>query len=118
MEFSSPRFKSLTVTLGFSFWFFVISSALGFFTLEIFGIFVTILFTLTQIFTKKLSKILNAFAIFNTKIFLGIIYVAVISLYGIFFKILKIDVLRLKKQNDTYWLDIEQLNQGRLVKQY
>ena len=118
MEFSSPRFKSMAVTLGFSFWFFVISSSLGFFTLEIFGIFIIILFTLTQIFTKKLSKILDAFAIFNSKIFLGIIYISVISLYGIFFKILKIDVLRLKKQNDSYWLDIEQLNEGRLVKQY
>tara|TARA_B110000495_G_C22823264_1_gene480500 strand:- start:256 stop:612 length:357 start_codon:yes stop_codon:yes gene_type:complete len=118
MEFSSPRFKSMAVTLGFSFWFFVISSSLGFFTLEIFGIFIIILFTLTQIFTKKLSKILDAFAIFNSKIFLGIIYISVISLYGIFFKILKIDILRLKKQNDSYWLDIEQLNEGRLVKQY
>ncbi len=118
MEFSSSRFKSLAVTLGFSFWFFVISSGLGFFTLEIFGIFMISLFAITQIFTKKLSKILDAFAIFNTKIFLGIIHLTVISLYGIFFKILKIDVLRLEKQDNTYWLDIEQLNDGRLEKQY
>ena len=118
MELSSPRFKSLAVTLGFSFWFFVLSSAIGFFTLEIFGLFVITLFIITQIFTKKLSKILDAFAIFNTKIFLGIIHISVISLYGIFFKILRIDVLRLKKQNDTYWLDIEQLNEGRIEKQY
>jgi len=72
----------------------------------------------TQIFAIKLSKILDIFAIFNTKVFLGIIYVTVISLYGIFFKIIKIDVLRLQKQDDTYWLELEQLNETRSLKQY
>lgn len=118
MEFSSPRFKSLVVTLGLSFWFFVLSSAIGLFSLELFGIFVTITFIVTQIFAIKLSKILDIFAIFNTKVFLGIIYVTVISLYGIFFKIIKIDVLRLQKQDDTYWLELEQLNETRSLKQY
>lgn len=73
---------------------------------------------MTQIFAIKLSKILDIFAIFNTKVFLGIIYVTVISLYGIFFKIIKIDVLRLQKQDDTYWLELEQLNETRSLKQY
>jgi hypothetical protein len=118
LEFSSPRFKSLAVTLGLSLWFFVISSAVGLFSLESFGIFIIVAFILTQIFSVKLSKILDAFAIFNTKIFLGFIFITVISIYGIFFKILKIDVLRLEKQDETYWLELEQLNESRILKQY
>ena len=53
MQTSSPRFKSLAVTAGMSFWFFVI------------------------------------------------------AIYGILFKVLRIDLLRLQKKNDSYWLEIE-----------
>jgi len=34
------------------------------------------------------------------------------------FKLLRIDLLRLKKQNDTYWLDVEQTKPHRIRKQY
>ena len=34
------------------------------------------------------------------------------------FKILRIDLLRLKKQKDTYWLDIESEKSHRIRKQY
>jgi len=107
METSSPRFKSLIVTVGFSFWFFIISSSLNLFSLEIFVIFLTSILILTQIFARKLSKGLDIFAIINTKIFLGILFILVISIYGILFKFLRIDLLRLKKQNDSYWLEVE-----------
>ena len=33
----------------------------------------------------------------------------VISIYGILFKLLRIDLLRLKKQKESYWLDIEKI---------
>jgi len=118
MELSSPRFKSLAVTLGFSLWFFIISSALGAFSIEAFGIFVTIVVIVTQIFSAKLSKGLDLFAIVNTKIFLGMLFVCVISLYGIIFKLLRIDLLRLKKNENTYWLEMEQLKEERIFKQY
>ena len=118
MELSSPRFKSLAVTLGLSLWFFVISSALGVFSIKIFAIFVAVVITITQIFSMKLSKGLDLFAIVNTKVFLGIIFVSVISLYGIIFKFLRIDLLRLKKNENTYWLEMEQLKEDRLFKQY
>lgn len=118
MELSSPRFKALTITAGFSLWFFIITSALGIFTLEIFVIFITIIITITQVFAIKLSKGLDLFALINTKIFLGILFILVISLYGIFFKVLRIDVLRLKKQKNSYWLQIEQLKPDRIFKQY
>jgi len=118
MELSSPRFKALTVTLGLSFWFFVISSAVGLFSLEIFGVFVSVSFILTQIFSIKLSKALNVFAIFNTKLFLGILFVTVITLYGVLFRILRIDLLRLKREPETYWLEMEQLKESRILKQY
>ena len=107
MQTSSPRFKSLAVTAGVSFWFFILTNAVGIFTLELFGIFVGVLLTLTQIFTKRISRGLDVFAVINTKIFLGILFVFVIAIYGILFRLLRIDLLRLKKQNDSYWLEIE-----------
>ena len=118
MELSSPRFKGLAVTAGFSFWFFIISSVIGLFSLEALTIFVVITIAITQIFAIKLSKGLDIFAIINTKIFLGILFVFVISLYGIFFKVLRIDLLRLKKQSTSYWLDFDDIKQSTVWKQY
>jgi len=118
MELSSPRFKALAVTLGFTVWFIIISSAIGLFSFEALAIFVIVIIIITQIFSLKLSNALNIFAIFNTKVFLGILYVLVISLYGILFKILRIDPLRTKKKNKTYWLEMEQLKDSRITKQY
>ena len=107
MELSSPRFKSLAITAGFSFWFFVISSATGLFSFELFGAFIAITLTITQIF-----------AIINTKIFLGILFIFVVSIYGIIFRVLGIDLFRLKKQKLSYWIKIEKLKQSTLYKQY
>ncbi len=118
MELSSARFKALAVTAGFSLWFFIISSAINLFSIEAFAIFVLITASITQIFAIKLSKALNIFAIINTKIFLGILYIFVVSLYGIFFKILRVDLLRLKKQSASYWLDTDKIKQSTIFKQY
>jgi hypothetical protein len=118
MNTSSPRFKSLTVTAGLSFWFFIIASSTGIFSIEILIIFVTAVLSVTQIFTKKISKGLDIFAIINTKIFLGILFGTIISIYGITFRLLRIDLLRLKKQDTTYWLDVEQTKPHRIRKQY
>jgi len=118
MELSSPRFKALAVTLGFSLWFVIISSATRLFSLEAFVIFVTVTIVITQIFSVRLSKVLDAFAIFNTKLFLGILFVFVMSLYGILFKLLRIDLLRLKKQDKTYWLEMEEPEDSRILRQY
>jgi hypothetical protein len=118
MELSSPRFKALAVTAGFSLLFFIISSAAGLFSFEAFAIFVAITISITQIFSFKLSKALDIFALINTKIFLGILFVFVVSLYGIFFKVLHIDLLRLKKQGTSYWLDTDKIKQSTIFKQY
>jgi hypothetical protein len=118
MQTSSPRFKSLAVTAGLSFWFFIITSSTGIFSIEILIIFVGVVLSVTQIFTKKISKGLDIFAIINTKIFLGILFGTVISIYGILFRFLQIDLFRLKKQDDTYWLDVEQTKPHRIKKQY
>jgi len=118
MELSSSRFKALAVTAGFSFWFFIISSAVGLFSLGALAIFVAITISITQIFAFKLSKALDIFAIINTKIFLGILFVFMLSLYGIFFKVLRIDLLRLKKQSSSYWLDTDKIKQSTVFRQY
>jgi hypothetical protein len=118
MELSTPRFKALAVSAGLSFWFFVITNAVGVFSLEVFGIFVIIVFGLMQVLSIRVAKALDYVAIFNTKLFLGILFVFVITFYGIFFRILRIDLLRLKKEQKSYWLDVERLNDSRIFKQY
>jgi len=118
MELSSPRFKSVAVTAGLSFWFFIIISAFGIFSFEILLIFIASVLTITQVFSSKISKGLDIFAVINTKIFLGTLFIFVISIYGIFFRVLRIDLLRLKKQNHTYWLDLEYDAPYRISKQY
>jgi len=118
MELSSPRFKALTVSAGFTFWFFVLTSIFGVFTLEYLIIFIAIVFPLMQFLSVKVSSALDVFAIYNTKFFLGILFVFVISLYGIFFRALRIDLLRTKKQHGSYWLEIEQLKPARILKEY
>ena len=118
MELSSPRFKALAVTAGFSFWFFIITSVSGLFSIEALVIFLVLIITITQIFALKLSKALDIFAIINTKIFLGILYIFVVSLYGIFFRVLRIDLFRLKKQGTSYWLETDKIKQSTSVKQY
>ena len=118
MELSSPRFKSVAVTAGLSFWFFIIISAIGIFSFEILLVFIASVLTITQIFSSKISKGLDIFAKINTKIFLGALFIFVISMYGIFFRVLRVDLLRLKKQNNTYWLDMEHNLSDRIDKQY
>lgn len=118
MELSSPRFKALTVTIGFSFWFFIIASTIRVFSIELFVSFVLVVIILTQIFAKKVSKGLDTFAIINTKVFLGALFVSVMFFYGVFFKLLRIDLLRLQKKSTTYWLEMEELKQDRIFKQY
>ena len=118
MRHSPSRLKALAVTAGFSLWFFIISSITGLFSFEALIIFAAVTLIITQIFAVKLSKAMDIFAIINTKVFLGILFVFVISLYGIFFRILRIDLLRLKKQNTSYWLEIDKKNQSTVVKQY
>ena len=118
MELSSPRFKSLTVTAGLSFWFFIITLAVGYFSLEVLAIFVIVVLAVTQIFSSKISRGLDIFAIINTKIFLGMLFVFVISIYGIIFRLLRIDALRLKKHDKTYWLKMEDAKLNKNWKQY
>jgi len=118
MELSSPKFKSLAVTAGFSFWFFIITTAIGVFSLEALAVFVVIVLVLTQIFSMKLSRALDVFAIINTKIFLGILFIFVVSLYGLFFRVLGIDLLRKKEEQKTYWLEAEQIKADNIFKQY
>ena len=117
MQTSSPRFKSLAVTAGLTFWFFIITSSIAIFTLELLAIFIITVLTITQIFALKISKGLDIFAIINTKIFLGILFVFVISIYGILFRFLRIDLLRLKKQKKSYWLGMQSTS-NNLEKQY
>ena len=118
MEHSSSRVKAHAVTVGFTIWFLIISLQLGLFSLELLGIFKATIVTVTQIFAKKLSRGLDIFAIVNTKLFLGILFIFVISIYGICFRILRIDLLRFKKQEKSYWLEMDKIKQSSLLNQY
>ena len=118
MELSSPRYKALAVSAGFTFWFIIIISAIGAFSIESFVIFVVIVFPLMQLLALKVSKALDVFAKYNTKFFLGILFVTVIAIYGLLFKLLRIDLLRLKKHKKTYWLQTEKSQYSRIFKEY
>ncbi len=114
----SSRFKAIFVSTGISLWFFIITTALGIFTIEIFVIFSSLIFIVTQIFTKRISKYLEIIGIANTKIFLTILFTFVISIYGILFRALRIDLFRTKEQNSTYWLEMERFKVEQIRKQY
>ena len=118
MERSSSRFKALAVSAGLSFWFFIISSITGIFSIEAMLSFIAGIIILTQVFAIKVSKVLDVFAMVNTKIFLGILFIFVVSIYGIVFRLLKIDLLRLKKQKETYWLATNDFKPNKISKQY
>jgi|TARA_Y100001936_G_C16094155_1_gene690045 hypothetical protein len=118
MKLSSSNFKALATSAGFTFWFFIITTSLGLFSLEYLAIFVLVVVSITQIFASKLSKILDIIAMINTKLFLGILFIFLIAVYGILFKILKIDPLRRQKNSQTYWLEMEDLKSNRIFKQY
>tara|TARA_B110000014_G_C20034417_1_gene537339 strand:- start:462 stop:818 length:357 start_codon:yes stop_codon:yes gene_type:complete len=118
MNTSSPRLKALAVTAGFSLWCFIISTSLGVFSFELFAVFVSITFIVTQLFAIKLSKGLEIFAMINTKIFLGILFIFVISIYGIFFRVLRIDLLRLNNNSTSFWLKNDKIKQSKMETQY
>ena len=118
MEHSSSKFKALAVSAGLSFWFFIISSITGMFSIEAMLLFILAIVIVSQIFAIKLSKALDVFAIINTKIFLGILFIFLVSIYGIIFRLLKIDLLRLKKQKETYWLATNDFKRSKISKQY
>ena len=118
MEHSSSKFKALAVSAGLSFWFFIISSITGMFSIEAMLSFIAGIVILTQVFAIKVSKVLNVFAIVNTKIFLGILFIFVVSIYGIVFRLLKIDLLQFKTQKETYWLNTKDFKSRKILKQY
>lgn len=118
MELTSPRIKALTVSIAFILWFYVGTSIFGIFSLLTLIVFTIVIFTVMQILALRIASILNIFAMYNTKIFLGILFALVISVYGIYFKILRIDLLRLKTTNNTYWLEMKNINEERIFKQY
>jgi len=118
MEHSSSKFKALAVSAGLSFWFFIISSITGMFSIEAMLLFILAIVITSQIFAIKLSKALDVFAIINTKIFLGILFIFVFSIYGVIFRLLKIDLLRFKTRKETYWLDTNDFKSRKISKQY
>ena len=118
MEHSSSKFKALAVSAGLSFWFFIISSITGMFSIEAMLLFILAIVIVSQIFAIKLSKALDVFAIINTKIFLGILFIFLVSIYGIIFRLLKIDLLRFKTRKETYWLETNDFKSRKISKQY
>ena len=115
----SSRFKALTVTAGLSLWFFILTSATDVFAWQFFAVFVAVVMAITQILARRLAKALEIFAMVNTKVFLGILFVFVISLYGVLFRILRIDLLRIRNSNETtYWLPMENRPMQENLKQY
>ena len=79
MQLSSPRFKSIAVTAGLTFWFIILTSTTGYFSYESLLIFSLSILAMTQIFAYKVSKGLDKFAILNTAVFLGLLFNLLLS---------------------------------------
>ena len=118
MKVSSNSFKAVTVSAAISFWYFIISSIVGFFTFETFIIFVVSIFLVTQIIKSKITGFLDILTLFNTKLFLGIIFLTTFTLFGILLKLLRVDLLRKNKQEKSYWLHYDQSPKSTPLKQY
>lgn len=106
----NPRLKSLAVTAGLSFWFYVISSSVGLFEPWHLLAFASAVLVATQAFAPRVSRGLDAVAIANTAVFLGLLFATLISLYGLLFRALGVDLLRTRGArgggSSTHWLPI------------
>lgn len=105
----NPRLKSLAVTAGLSFWFYVITSSAG--VLEPWHLlaFASAVLVATQSFAPRVSRGLDVVAIANTAVFLGLLFATLISLYGLLFRALGVDLLRARggrRTGGTHWLSI------------
>ena len=103
----NPRLKSLAVTAGLSFWFYLIASAAG--VLEPWHLlaFTSAVLVATQAFASRVSRGLDIVAVANTAAFLGLLFATLISLYGLLFRALRVDLLRargVRGGSGTYWL--------------
>ena len=115
----NPRLKSLAVTAGLSFWFYVITASVGAFEIWHLLAFAAAVLAVTQAFASRVSRGLDIVAIVNTAVFLGILFTTLISLYGLLFRALRVDLLRTRAGSDagTYWLPIHEGAHGT-VRQY
>lgn len=118
MEVSSPKFKALAVSFAMLIWFFIVTSILNIFSIESFIIFSISVFVVMQLLALKVSSVLDTFAIYNTRFFLTIMYLCIISVYGILFRLLRIDLLRLQKNGKSYWLEVKHIKESQIFKQY
>lgn len=107
----NPRLKSLAVTAGLSFWFYVFASAAG--VLEPWHLlaFASAVLAATQAFASRVSRGLDIVAVANTAVFLGLLFATLISLYGLLFRALRVDLLRARgarggEGGGTYWLPL------------
>lgn len=115
---SSNKIKSLTVSSGLTFWFLLFSSIFNFFKIENLLIFLIINFGLTLLFSSKINNLLDILGKWNTKFFTIIFFISIINLYGMILKILKIDLVRLKTQENSYWLNLDNTDSSRIFKEY
>ena len=103
----NPRLKSLAVTGGLSFWFYVITASAGVFDIWYLLAFAASVLAATQVFASRVSRGLDIVAIVNTAVFLGLLFATLISLYGLLFRALRVDLLRTQsKGQGTHWLPL------------
>lgn len=107
----NPRLKSLAVTAGLSFWFYVITASAGAFDVLYLLAFASAVLAATQAFASRVSRGLDIVAIANTVVFLGLLFATLISLYGLLFRALRVDLLRTRGgggdgDGGTHWLPL------------
>ena len=102
---TSPRLKSLALTAGLSSWFWILSSSAGVFAPEYLLAFAAAALATTQLLASRVERALDAVAVVNTAVFLGLLFATLISLYGLLFRALRVDLLRTARR-DSYWLPL------------
>ena len=101
----NPRLKSFAVTAGLSFWFYVFTASASLFDVWYLLAFAAAVLAATQAFATRVSRGLDIVAIVNTVAFLGLLFVTLISLYGLLFRALRVDLLRARGgTGSTHWL--------------
>ena len=96
------RAKAAAVASGASFWFAVLYWSAGQSDLWPVAAFAAAAFGLALPLARRISGALDAAAAVHSAVFLGAVFVALISLYGMYMRLLRIDLLG-RSEAGTYW---------------
>ncbi len=100
------RAKAAAVASGASFWFAVLYYSAGQADFWPVAAFAAAAFGLALPLARRIQGALDAIAAANSALLLGAVFVTLVSLYGIYMRLLRIDLLG-RSEAGTYWVQRE-----------